>query len=144
MVFGSEPIRGGPLIESGCISGGLEKWILERPRQTETTGNWSLRPGCQSDQWTRRDCWAFMRVIFLDPPGQELGVNTQISGAHASLPVNTDAIFLENEATLKTQGPEHRGGVQMNSDNFQQGVSLSESHEFLCVVEGQSQGLSPH
>lgn len=33
MVFGSEPIRGGPLIESGYISGGLEKWILERPRQ---------------------------------------------------------------------------------------------------------------
>ena len=31
------------MIESGCISMDLEKWILERLRWTETTVNWSLQ-----------------------------------------------------------------------------------------------------
>ena len=52
------------MIESDCISMDLEKWILERPRWTETTVNWSLQLGCQSDQQMRRDCWVVLRVIF--------------------------------------------------------------------------------
>lgn len=89
--------RGGHMIESGCISMDLEKWILERPRWTETTVNRSLQLGCQSDQQMRRDCWAFMRVIFPDPPRQELEVATHVSGACASLPVDTDVVFPANE-----------------------------------------------
>lgn len=85
------------MIESGCISMDLEKWILERPRWTETTVNRSLQLGCQSDQQMRRDCWAFMRVIFPDPPRQELEVATHVSGACASLPVDTDVVFPANE-----------------------------------------------
>lgn len=60
------------MIESGHISGGLEKWHLERPRWAETTVNWSLQPGCQYDMLIRLDCDTFMTAVFLDRPGQEL------------------------------------------------------------------------
>lgn len=45
-----------------------------------------------------------MRVIFQDPPWQELEVATPVSGACASFPGDTDVIFLANEVRLKTQG----------------------------------------
>jgi len=44
----------------------------------------------------------------------------------------------------KNPGPEYRGGGQMSSDNFKQGVGLSEPHEFLYMVEEQSQELSSY
>ena len=44
-----------------------------------------------------------MRVIFQDPPRQELEVATRVSGACAFFPGDTDVIFLANEVRLKTQ-----------------------------------------